>query len=272
MNEEKSLTIEQSYINLAMVETKEQQEKEKKLKQHDQEKMPERENEQDNHLQQHNDKILGTFEEIYGTKTSIDVTNIFKKCEDQTRKVLILGRAGISKSTFCQYVTYRWAKGEIWSEYELVVLIRLRKLSESRYLSGENYSPVDLVKKEYFPFDDLSNEDKQRFKEQCNTGKVLWILDGYDEFVQNIPEQLKDVFDHVRETQHHILTSRPYAITLSYDVKMEITGFTDDNNVKYVQQFFDQITDEITNAAVQGQKLLTFLKSNPSIGALPMFL
>jgi transcriptional regulator with GAF, ATPase, and Fis domain len=102
VNEAKSFPIEQSYINLAMVETKEQQEKEKKLKRQDEENKSEQESKQ-------NDGILGTYEEIYGTKTSIDVTDIFEKCKDQTKKVLILGRAGIGKSTFCQYVTYRWA-------------------------------------------------------------------------------------------------------------------------------------------------------------------
>ncbi|CAF2924459.1 unnamed protein product, partial [Rotaria sp. Silwood2] len=250
VNEYKRFPIEQSYIDLAMVETKEQQEKERKLKQQD---------------KGHNDHILGTFEEIYETKTTIDVENIFKKCKDQTQKVLVLGLAGMGKSTFCEYVTFRWAKGEIWSEYDLVILIPLRKLRESRYPSRENYSVVDLVKEEYFMFDDLSNEEKRRFKEQCNKGKVLWILDGYDEFVQNIPEQLKDAFDYILETQHHILTSRPHAMAVPYDVKMEIIGFTNDNIAKYVDQFFDQFKDGIPNALAQGQKLLNFFESNPRI-------
>ncbi|CAF4051985.1 unnamed protein product, partial [Rotaria sordida] len=146
-----------------------------------------------------------------------------------TKKVLILGRAGIGKSTFCQYVTYRWARDEIWSEYELVVLIHLRKLTDSRYQPEKQFSSVDLVEQEYFPYGDLSKEERQHFKEQCKSGKVLWILDGYDEFTQNIQPQMKDIFDHIRETQHHILTSRPYAVAVPYDEKIEIIGFTDDN-------------------------------------------
>ncbi|CAF4005351.1 unnamed protein product, partial [Rotaria sp. Silwood1] len=146
-----------------------------------------------------------------------------------TKKVLVLGRAGIGKSTFCQYVTYRWAKDQLWPQYELVVLIHLRKLTDTRYPPGKEYSPFDIVKKEYSPYDDLSKEEKQHFNEQCKKSKVLWILDGYDEFAQNIPAQLRDIFDHIRSTQHHILTSRPYAVALPYDVKMEIVGFTDDN-------------------------------------------
>ncbi|CAF0784462.1 unnamed protein product [Adineta steineri] len=256
MNPAKSFPVDQSYINLAMIETKEQQEKEKKLKQHDK---------QNSASKQRNDKILGTYEEIYGTKTTIDVKNIFDKCKVQTRKVLLLGRAGIGKSTFCQYVTYKWAKRELWTQYDLVILIRLRKLTESRYLSAQNYSPIDLVEKEYFPFGDFSNEEKQQLKEHCNNCKVLWILDGYDEFVHNIPDKLAGAFDYILKTQHHILTSRPYAIALSYDVQMEITGFTNDNIEKYIVQFFDQIKDDISNGSFEGTKLLHFLKTNSSI-------
>ena len=267
VNEEKSFPIEQSYVNLALIETKEQQEKEKKLKQHDQEDMLERENEQDNHPKQHNDKILGSFEDIYEPKTTIDPKSIFDKYNNRTKKVLVLGRAGIGKSTFCQYVTYKWAKGEFWEQYKLIILIHLRKLTNNRYPPGKKYLPVDLVEKEYFPCDDddLSKEERQFFKEQCNKGQVLWILDGYDEFAQNTPEQLNDVFDHVRDTQHHILTSRPYAIALPYDMKMEITGFTNDNIAEYVKRFFDQIKEEMKNAWSECQKLLNFLKSNASI-------
>ncbi|CAF4162427.1 unnamed protein product, partial [Rotaria magnacalcarata] len=264
VNEEKSFPIEQSYINLAIVETKEQHEKEKKLKEQDQ-KAKEPEKQQDFSLEKQHGEILSTYEEIYGVKTSIDVENIFQQCKDQTKKVFILGRAGIGKSTFCQYVTYRWAKGELWSEYKLVILIRLRRLTDSRYPPGKRYSVNHLLENEYFPCDELSHEQIKHFKELCNKGQVFWILDGYDEFAQNIPEQLKDVFDHVRETQHHILTSRPYAIESSYDVKLEITGFTNDNIVKYVQQFFDQITKEINNDSSEIQKLLRLLKKNSSI-------
>ncbi|CAF4066868.1 unnamed protein product, partial [Rotaria magnacalcarata] len=264
VNEEESFPIEQSYINLAIVDAKDQQEKEKMLQEQDQ-KMKEREKQKDFNLEKQHGEIIGTYEEIYGHKTSIDVENIFQQCKDQIKKVLILGRAGIGKSTFCEYVTYQWAKGELWSEYKLVILIPLRMLTSSRYPPGKKYSPINLLEDEYFLYEDLSAEQIQHFKELCKNHQVLWILDGYDEFAQNIPEQLEDVFKHVREAQHNILTSRPYAIRSSYDVKLEITGFTNDNIVKYVEQFFDQITKEINNDSSETQKLLRFLKSNSSI-------
>ena len=256
VNSEEKFPIEQSYVNLAMIETKEQQEKEKKLEQAEREK-------KQGHI---NENILGTFEQIYDTKTSINVEDIFEACKDKKKKqVLVLGRAGIGKSTFCQYVTYRWAKGEIWQEYQLVVLLRLRSLTENRYPLHYDYSLFDLVKKEYFPCEDLSEEDKRHFQDQCKKGHVLWILDGYDEFAQSIPEQLRDVFKNLLEKQHHILTSRPYAVAFAYHVKMEITGFTDQNIVKYVTQFFHEIRDDSKHASFEDEKLLNFLKSNRSI-------
>ncbi|CAF4433299.1 unnamed protein product, partial [Rotaria magnacalcarata] len=138
-------------------------------------------------------------------------------------------------------------------------------LTSSRYPPGKKYSPINLLEDAYFPYEDLSAEQIQHFKELCKNHQVLWILDGYDEFAQNIPEQLEDVFKHVREAQHNILTSRPYAIKSSYDVKLEITGFTNDNIVKYVEQFFDQTIKEINTDSSKAQKLLILLESNSSI-------
>ncbi|CAF4431531.1 unnamed protein product [Rotaria socialis] len=264
VNEEIFFPLEQSYINLAMVEAKEQQEKEKNLKQQRQNKQ-EQENEQNSTSKYNLDKILGTYEEIHGVKISIHVEDIFQKCNNEIKKVLVLGRAGIGKSTFCLYVTYLWAKSQLWSEYDLVILIHLRRLADTNYPLNKRYTPVDLAEMEYFQQDPLSEDARRLFKQQYDKRKFLWILDGYDEFSQSIPEQLKRVFDNIRETQHHILTSRPYAIDLSYDVKMEIIGFTNDNIPKYIEQFFGQIKDDASHSSSKKLKLLNFLRSNPSI-------
>ena len=108
----------------------------------------------------------------------------------------------------------------------------------------------------------LKKNDEKLLEEQLSKSKVLWVLDGYDEIAQNVPKHLKSLlFEQLLKTAHHILTSRPYLNTLSYDVKIEITGFTDDNIAKYVEQFFDKLKD----ASSKGRKLLNFLKPNPSI-------
>ncbi|CAF4058859.1 unnamed protein product [Adineta steineri] len=250
MNPAKFYSIEESYINLAIVETKEQQQKEKQLRD-----------------APNNDAIMGSFEEIYGAKRTIDVRNIFETCKNQERKVLVFGRAGIGKSTFCRYIAYQWATGSHWTEYELLALIPLRRLTTNQYPLlpvGQNYSLIDLVKKETFSYNLSENEDKL-LKKHFDAKQTLWILDGYDEIVQNIPSHLECLFEQLLKCPHHILTSRPYQNALAYHVQMEITGFTGENIKRYIQQFFDQMKDELDNSLNISQKLFRFLKTNRSI-------
>ncbi|CAF4885728.1 unnamed protein product, partial [Rotaria socialis] len=233
-----------------MVHTKEQTVKENKLR----------------NVNQSN-AIIDTFEEIYNTKIAIEIKDIFKECKDKTKKVLVLGRAGVGKTTFCRYVAHEWATCKIWSQYKLVVLIPLRRVTESRYPEGTQYSLIDLVKKEYFPCDELSTEGTRLFEELHKDGKVLWLLDGYDEFVQNMPAHLQDLFNQVR-TQDHILTSSPYFVTLPYTAQIEIIGFTNDNISKYVKQFLNQIGSEAHNSSYEVENILSFLKQNPMISGI----
>ena len=102
-------------------------------------------------------------------------------------------------------------------------------------------------------------------KKHFDPNKTLWILDGYDEIVQNVPPHLQCLFEQLLKTPHHIITSRPYLNTLSYDVQMEITGFTDENIRSYVKNFFHQMKHELDDAPLKSEKLLSFLRSNLSI-------
>ncbi len=247
MNPSISFPMEQSYINLAIVKAEEQREKEKHL-----------------HAVHHTTAIMCTYEEIYGTKTPIDVKDIFKTCKSDEKQVLVFGRAGIGKSTFCRYIAYQWATGSFWPQYELLALIPLRHLTTHRYSPDKSYSLLDIVKKEVISFD-LSEKEEEILKNHFDAKKTLWILDGYDEIVQNVPSHLQCLFDKLLKTTHHIITSRPYLNTLSYDIQMEITGFTDENIENYVQNFFDQMKNELANAAIKSQRLLKFFKSNPNI-------
>ena len=245
INPAKSFPIEDSYINLAIVQTKEQREKEKRLSN-----------------AKHNEKMMDTFEEIYRTKSPINVKDLFKYCKNQLRQVLVFGRAGIGKSTFCQYVTHEWARGELWPEYDLVVLFPLRLLTETRCRPLS--SLVDVVAKEYFP-DDLKKEEKEILTNQLNRSKVLWVLDGHDEIVQNVPPHLEGLFKQMLKSPHHIITSRPHSNTLSNRVQMEITGFTDENISQYLTKFFNQIEEELDDASSQAEKCLQFLKVNSRV-------
>lgn len=251
MNPSKSFSIEQSYINLSIVNKELSYEKERHLR----------------NINQGNGTVMNAFEQIYGMETTIDIKDIFKRCQYQEKQILIYGLAGIGKSTFCQYIAYRWAVDSYWPQYELLVLIHLRYLTGNQYPPlplGQSYSLIDLVKRQLFPYD-LSESDEKFLKERFNPSKTLWILDGYDEIVQNVPSHLECLLQQLLKTENHILTSRSYMNTLSYDVQMEITGFTDKNIEEYMKQFFNQMKNEVDNISVKSDELFAFLRSNPSV-------
>lgn len=49
-------------------------------------------------------------------KIDIEVNNIFDNMrdKDQVSKILILGEAGVGKSTLMQYMAYKWSENSIW--------------------------------------------------------------------------------------------------------------------------------------------------------------
>ena len=252
INPAQSFSVEQSYINLAIVETAEQLQKEKRLC----------------HSQSSN-AVMDKFEEIYGTKTQIDIQDIFKTCKDNEKKVIVFGRAGIGKSTFCRYVVHQWASGAIWQEYDLIALIPLRSLTEQYYPplpAGVNYGLVDVLRKACFSSNyPLSDTDVNLLQLQYRKSRILWLLDGYDEIVLPAPEYLKHLLEQLLRAPHHIVTSRPYLNTLSYGVRMEIIGFTDENIPKYIKQFFEQVECESDRSSADEQRLSNFLALNCSI-------
>ena len=80
MDPTKSFPIEESYINLSIVESKEEREKEKNLRD-----------------AKHNDMIMDSFENIYGTKTPIDIKDIFKNCKDYNEFIKAIYPDGIQE-------------------------------------------------------------------------------------------------------------------------------------------------------------------------------
>ena len=248
INPAKSFPIEQSYINLAIVKSKEHQDQEKELR-----------------TAVNRDAIIDTYEDIYGSKTSIEIQDIFKSCQDSKRQVLVFGRAGIGKSTFCRYIAHQWAIGKILMEYDLVALIPLRSLTEHRYPPSATYSPCDILITQCLRNFPLLEREQGILKQQLRNGRILWLLDAYDERALNPLPHLQDIFQQLLNTSDHIITSRPFQNTLSRRVHLEITGFTDENIHYYVEQFFNAAHNELQSAPVNVEKLIPFLKSNPRL-------
>ena len=104
-----------------------------------------------------------------------DYTDMFK---EKPTRMLVYGRPGIGKSTFCKKAAYDWSKAlkEVLKNFNILLLIKLRDvcgvgnirdvLRASKLLASDGPISVDSLY-EYI----INNQDK-----------VLLILDGYDEY------------------------------------------------------------------------------------------
>ena len=104
-----------------------------------------------------------------------DYTDMFK---GKPTRMLVYGRPGIGKSTFCKKAAYDWSKAlkEVFMNFYIFLLIKLRDVCDledirdvlraSKLLASDGPISVDSL------YDYITN----------NQDKVLLILDGYDEY------------------------------------------------------------------------------------------
>ena len=152
-----------------------------------------------------------------------DYTDMFK---GKPTRMLVYGRPGIGKSTFCKKAAYDWSKAlkEVLMNFYIFLLIKLRDVCDledirdvlraSKLLASDGPISVDSL------YDYITN----------NQDKVLLILDGYDEYScakEHSPileiwkgEQLRDC--------HVIVTTRQLKcdeLIGPSHVQLEIQGF-----------------------------------------------
>ena len=159
-----------------------------------------------------------------------DYTDMFK---GKPTRMLVYGRPGIGKSTFCKKAAYDWSKAlkEILNNFSILLLIKLRDVRDledirdvlraSKLLASDGPISVDSL------YDYIIN----------NQDKVLLILDGYDEYScakEHSPilaiwkgEQLRDC--------HVIVTTRQLKcdeLIGPSHVQLEVQGFKSWERIK----------------------------------------
>lgn len=62
-------------------------------------------------LKEREEENESRYEAVAGEKINIEVNDVFDKVKDQEQanKILILGGAGVGKSTLMQYMAYKWS-------------------------------------------------------------------------------------------------------------------------------------------------------------------
>jgi|Deesub1362A_J573_1020465.scaffolds.fasta_scaffold06590_2 sacsin len=193
----------------------------------------------------------GMFEETYATLEPVELEEIVRLAEKNGKaKGLILGSAGIGKSTLCRYVCRMWAQKKLWNEFELVVLLEARKWDKSIVSSIVNsYCNKEEIEAYIKVEEELLAELKRR--------KVLFIIDGLDEVDRERRMEIKE--ELTKADMNYLITSRPYGIEggLVFHQRFENTGFRDEDIEKYIRRYFEE-----KGEVEKGERLIEFIKEN----------
>ncbi|KAM7425299.1 hypothetical protein ABFA07_023255 [Porites harrisoni] len=209
-----------------------------------------------------------------GTKTDQTVTmkDIFKphkEC-DHPRTVLIEGRPGIGKTTFCNKLAYDWAANKQVAEdpsesffpnFQVVLLIKCREIesclseategqplprSEKEKLN-EIFKSVlwDAIDDQLLPRD-CTKEDKEEFFKfiRCNQPDILLVLDGLDELPTNMFAAFKEVIQGRMLPKCYIVATARQEVGMEVreccDTLLEIEGFTKEDAREFIFRYFDE--------------------------------
>ena len=151
---------------------------------------------------------------------------------------MLEGAPGCGKSTISVYIFQQWEKDQLFNQFKLVILIRLRDPAVKNAKSL-----ADLL-----PCPDTTTAPQIAARMLANKCQdVLFILDGWDELPPNLREN--SIFHQLVQPELPqsnllcesavIVTSRPIASGDLHQVissRIEILGFT----VKELHQFFTE--------------------------------
>ena len=195
--------------------------------------------------------IHGSIDDILEWKAPIDMKDIlrpnyvydlrkYKQTKCPVTQLLIEGAPGIGKSTFAWEVCQKWGQHQLFNEYSLVVLLKLRdkRVQEAKSVSDLFYHPNQKLQSEIV--NDITETDGHG---------LLLILEGFDEAPPS-KQTMDSIFVRLFTGQELpkatvILTTRPSASAELRQIckgkncrRIEIVGFGKKEIDEYIQCAF----------------------------------
>ena len=200
-----------------------------------------------------------------GTVTMKDIFNPHEECADP-RTVLIEGKPGVGKTTFCYKLAYDWAtkkqggenpSGSFFPNFQVILLLKCREIES--YLCGEGqllprskkeqleeiFKSVlwNAIDDQLLP-QDVTKEDKEEFFKfiRLNQPDILLVLDGLDELPTNMLPTFKEVIQGRIIRKCRIVATARQEVGMEVreccDSLLEIEGFTKDNAREFILKYF----------------------------------
>ncbi len=234
----KELDLASCYINLAIVESKEQQKADKaKIK-----------------TQASTFYRPSSYEEIKqaNLQRPIPLEKLFEQHKLRNgqvgipKRVLLQGRAGIGKTTLCKKIVHLCQKGPWKDRFDAVLWLPLRQL---KTYNANNLR--DLLANKYFS--GLSEGEKYAKQLIDHNDKILFILDGLDEVSIELNtgrgSPLGNLLTDLLGQPQLIVTSRPTGVDSSrlkaFDLELETIGFSHENVQMYLEKTEPEFATEI---------------------------
>ena len=195
-------------------------------------------------------------------RTPLAYSDLFKveSGKRPVRKVLVEGDAGIGKTTLSVSVSEDWAKGMLFQQFELVLLLPLRHKEVAAVGSiPELFMLLHSSKKLCSTIADSLEQTEGR--------RVLIIADGWDELAESGRLEgsffFKLAFGELLPFVSVLLTSRPSASAALHqlpciDQFVEVHGFRKEHIVEYIQS-------EFASDQEKADRLLEQLEYNPLV-------
>lgn len=196
--------------------------------------------------------LHGLIDDIVKKKEEIEVAKIFSYAWDDTRKlVLVEGAPGVGKTMLALKLCSDWAKGTALEEYELVLLVQLRRFQGMERITLEDVISV------HFDEPELAKAiSKELYK---HNSKVLLILEGWDELAPRHRKEGSFFFDFITGNKlpnaSIMVTSRP-TVTANlynymYERHIEVLGFSqpqiDDYICKHAKERAKSVREHLNN-------------------------
>ena len=159
--------------------------------------------------------------------------------------VLIRGAPGVGKTTLSWELCRRWSRGELWTDYSLVLLLRLR---------DENVQAASSVN-DLFQLSDAClplSVESDILSTHIQGAGILFVLEGLDELPRNVRENRNSTFiklitGRLLPASTVLVTTRPWAITelpnicgSRLDQLIEILGFTQEQIKEYISNLIKE--------------------------------